>query len=185
MHAPGDFTFLKKDGDDTDVMLKDMYDAVSVSENWDNLKGFVPEDGGFMFSEKPEWFSRIDKAVKYDGHSGSSHAWTIRCIDYIAKHGWENFVTKMSKPDEATKKRLRIMELPYSITEKNNQLKAARERHSKADPADYDTLEYLHKQCYQLAYELELLERELVRLMPPAPAPLQRSMSVAGGSFIE
>jgi hypothetical protein len=53
MNAPGDFSFLKKEGDDTDVMLKDMYDAVTISENWENLNGFVPSDGGFMFSEKP------------------------------------------------------------------------------------------------------------------------------------
>jgi hypothetical protein len=181
MYAPGDFTFLKKDGDDTDVMLKDMYDAVSVSENWENLKGFVPQDGGFMFSEKPEWFSRIDKAVKYTGHSGASHGWTMRCIDYIAKHGWENFVTKMSKPDEATKKRLRILELPFSIAEKKNQLNAWKKRLESVDKTDYDSVQYLQAGVDEHNYEVEQLERELTRLMPPAPAPLQRSMSVAGG----
>jgi hypothetical protein len=165
MIAPGDFSFLKKEGDDTDVMLKDMYDAVTVSENWDKLKSFVPSDGGFMYCDKPEWFSQIDKAVKYDGHSGASHGWTMRCIDYIAKHGWENFVRKMNpNTDQATKNQLRIQELPYSITEKKNQYQAARERHSKANPTDYDTLQHLHKQCYQLAYEVEQLEHELARL---------------------
>ena len=185
MYAPGDFSFFKKDGDDTDVMLKDMYDAVSVSENWENLKGFIPQDGGFMFSEKPEWFSRIDSAVKYDGHSGASHAWTIRCIDYIAKHGWENFMLKMSKPDEATKKRLRIMELPHSIAEKKNQLNAWQDRLEIVDKTNYDAVQRLEQQVYKHNYEVEQLERELKCLMPPAPAPLQRSMSVAGGSFIE
>lgn len=165
MFASGDFSFLKKDGDDSDVMLKDMYDAVTVSENWDNLKGFVPSDGGFMFSEKPEWFSRIDKAVKYDGHSGASHGWTMRCIDYIAKHGWDNFVLKMSNPDEATKKRLRILELPYSIIEKTSQLKAARERLSNINPiVSWPSEDRLRTQVVQIEYELEQLEHELARL---------------------
>jgi hypothetical protein len=80
-----------------------------------------------MFSEKPAWFSLIDKAVKYDGHSGASHGWTMRCIDYIAKHGWENFVAKFSNPDAATKRRLRILELPYSIQEARNNLEECEE----------------------------------------------------------
>lgn len=162
MCAPGDFSFLKKEGDDTDVMLKDMYDAVSVSENWDNLKRFVPGDGGFMFSEKPEWFSRIDKAVKYGGHSGSSHGWTMRCIDYIAKHGWDNFVLKMSNPDGETQKRLRIAELPYSIIEKTSQLNAARLRLSNINPiVSWPAEDRLRSQVVYLERELEQLEREL------------------------
>lgn len=69
--TPGDFSFIKdklsKD------MLEDMYKAVTLSENWANLKGFVPGHGGFMFSEMPVWFLLINKAVKYEGHSGESH----------------------------------------------------------------------------------------------------------------
>jgi len=157
MSAPGDFSFI---GDqDSRFMLKDMYDAVTASENWDNLKGFVPGDGGFMFSEKPSWFSRIDQAVKYDGHSGASHGWTMRCIDYIAKHGWENFTLKMSKPDEATKKRLRKMELPYSIQEARNALEAWERRRNQA--TDQDAKDRLRQRISEAAYEVAKLTAEL------------------------
>jgi len=160
MSAPGDFSFI---GDEnSQFMLKDMYQAVTVSKNWDNLKGFVPGGGGFMFSEMPAWFSRIDQAVKYDGHSGASHGWTMRCIDYIAKHGWENFVMKMSKPDEATKRRLRILELPYSIQEARNEL-AKWESYSNTAP-DADAKSRLRRRISEAAYKVANLKVELREL---------------------
>ena len=160
MIAPGDFSFLKDQM--SEVILKDMYDAVTESENWDNLKRFVPGDGGFMYCNKPEWFSRIDQAVKYDGHSGASHGWTMRCIDYIAKHGWDNFTLKMSKPDEATKRRLRILELPYSIQEARNALEAWEQREHQA--TDQDAKDRLRDRISEAACEVENLEAELRQL---------------------
>ena len=160
MYAAGDFSFMKDES--SEEMLTDMYNAVSVSENWENLKGFVPEDGGFMFSKMPEWFSLINKAVKYDGHSGSSHGWTMRCIDYIAKHGWDNFVAKMTQPDDATRKRLRILELPYCIQEAKNRAESWKRRVGVSD---------LQEQAYMSNYNDELhaikkLEAELEELRP-------------------
>lgn len=155
--APGDFSFIEDQS--SQVMLKDMYDAVTVSENWENLKGFVPGDGGFMFSEKPAWFSLIDKAVNYDGHSGASHGWTMRCIDYIAKHGWENFMLKMSKPDGETQKRLRKMELPYSIQEARNVLEAWKIRLENA--ANADSKERMRERIQEATLKVADLEREL------------------------
>lgn len=162
MCAPGDFSFLKDEM--SRFMLKDMYDAVTVSENWDNLKGFVPSDGGFMFGKMPEWFSAIDEAVKYDGHSGASHGWTMRCIDYIAKHGWDNFVAKMSQPDEATKRRLRILELPYSIQEARNELEAW-EKRIKANPStDENTNRRGRQRISEASYKVAELVVELREL---------------------
>jgi hypothetical protein len=158
MCAPGNFSFLKDEM--SRFMLEDMYKAVTVSENWANLKGFVPGDGGFMFSEMPEWFSRIDQAVKYDGHSGASHGWTMRCMEYIAKHGWDNFVAKMSNPDEATKRRLRILELPYSIQEARKALKEWEEL-IKANPStDEDTKARRHDRTYEAFTKIAELEHE-------------------------
>jgi len=158
MSTPGDFSFIK-DKMSKD-MLEDMYKAVSLSENWGNLKGFVPGDGGFMFSEMPVWFLLINKAVKYEGHSGASHGWTMRCIDYIAKHGWDNFVAKMSNPDEATKRRLRILELPYSIQEARKALKDWEEL-IKANPStDEDTNERRRERTYEAFIEIAKLEHE-------------------------
>jgi hypothetical protein len=159
MCAPGDFSFV---GDENSkVMLKDMYDAVTVSENWANLKGFVPSDGGFMFSAKPEWFSLIDKAVNYGGHSGASYGWTMRCIDYIAKHGWENFMLKMSKPDGETQKRLRKMELPYSIQEAKNELEAWKMRIKENPSTDAATIERGRLRIQEATLKVADLESEL------------------------
>jgi len=128
MTTKGDFSFIKNSKGEEDThttsMLKNMFNAVTVTETWENLREFVPNDGGFMFCENPEWMIRMHKALgDSDGHSGSSYAWTIRWIDYIAKHGWDNFVLKMSNPDAETRKRLRVAELPYAIREAENRVK--------------------------------------------------------------
>lgn len=59
-----------------------------------------------MFSEHPN-LTRIDNAMKYGGHSGSSHGWTMRQMEYIAKHGWTLFefkVREQRRKDDETKK---------------------------------------------------------------------------------
>jgi hypothetical protein len=75
-------------------MLKDADDAISQCELWDWLKNYSPEDGqGFMFTKHPN-LDRINKAMQYSGHSGSSYAWTMRNMEYIAKNGWQAFVNQ-------------------------------------------------------------------------------------------
>ncbi len=72
-------------------MLKDADTAITQCGLWDWLRDYTPEEGkGFMFSSHPN-LTRINEAMKYGGHSGSSHAWTMRQMEYIAKHGWELF----------------------------------------------------------------------------------------------
>ncbi len=59
-------------------------------------KGTVKQ--GFMFSDAPE-LREIDLHMKYGGHSGSSYAWTMRNMEYIAKNGWNAYViSKGIKP---------------------------------------------------------------------------------------
>lgn len=73
------------------AMLQDADNAITTCELWDWLKEYEPEDGkGFMFSEHPN-LTRINNAMKYGGHSGSSYGWTMRQMEYIAKHGWDLF----------------------------------------------------------------------------------------------
>jgi hypothetical protein len=86
----------------------------------------------------------------------------MRCIDYIAKHGWDNFTLKMSKPDEATKRRLRILELPYSIQEARNALEAWEQREHQA--TDQDAKDRLRDRISEAACEVENLEAELRQL---------------------
>jgi len=127
MYTPGDFSFMEDQ--DNIKMLENMFEAITVTETWENLKGFIPGDGGFMFCKKPDWLLQIHKAIgDNDCHSGSSYGWTMRCMNYIAKHTWDNFVLKMSNPDEATKKMLHELELPYKIAEETSILEAWEKR---------------------------------------------------------
>lgn len=72
-------------------MLQDADAAITQCELWGWLRDYTPEDGkGFMFSEHPN-LTRINNAMKYGGHSGSSYGWTMRQMEYIAKHGWDLF----------------------------------------------------------------------------------------------
>ena len=71
-------------------MLQDGDNAITQCGLWDWLRDYTPEDGkGFMFSQHPN-LEKITNAMKY-GHSGSSYAWVMRNMEYIAKHGWTLF----------------------------------------------------------------------------------------------
>lgn len=71
------------------TMLKDAYEAITACDLWEWMKNFTPkEDEGFMFSRN-DTLERINKEMKFDGHSGSSYGWTMRVMEDIAKRGWE------------------------------------------------------------------------------------------------
>jgi hypothetical protein len=72
-------------------MLQDADNAISQCDLWSWLRDYTPEDDkGFMLSSHPN-LERISSAMKYGGHSGSSYGWTMRQMEYIAKHGWTLF----------------------------------------------------------------------------------------------
>jgi hypothetical protein len=80
------------------TMLQDADNAITECGLWDWLQNYTPDEGkGFMFSEHPN-LNKINAAMKYGGHSGSSYAWTMRQMEYIAKHGWTLF--EFSKKNE-------------------------------------------------------------------------------------
>jgi hypothetical protein len=103
---PGDFSFIE-DADSRN-MLDSMYKAVTVTENWENLK-VDPGEGGFMFSSDPrtsQTVGEITDADAYKGHSGSSFGWTIRNMQKIAKSGWKAYYAnhiKKQLEDEVAK----------------------------------------------------------------------------------
>ena len=84
----GDFSFIL-DANER-AMLMDAYNAVKVTESWDKISQ-DPGAGGFMFSNN-EWMNPINAAIKYDGHSGSSYAFTMRSMQYIGANGWDKWV---------------------------------------------------------------------------------------------
>lgn len=91
-YPDGDFSFVT----DPEVknMLSSMYDAVTKTKNWVNLKKAEPGDGGFMFPSDPELrriMQEICTADNYTGHNGGTYAWTVRMMEIIAKSGWAAF----------------------------------------------------------------------------------------------
>lgn len=71
--------------------------AINQCELWEWIRDFDPPQGeGFMFCKTPE-LSRITAAMHEHndnvagGHSGSSFAFVMRLMQYIATHGFAQF----------------------------------------------------------------------------------------------
>ena len=75
------------------IMLKNAYQAITNAEAWDWMKNFQGES--FMFSNDVMIgkISRNMVTLGYDGHSGSSYGWTMRCMEHLAKNGKDAFLT--------------------------------------------------------------------------------------------
>jgi hypothetical protein len=68
---------------------------------WTYLRDNPPSDAtGYMFSDNP-MFSVINGNMQV-GHSGSSYAWTMRNLQYIATHGIDAYIVAAG----ASKKRI-------------------------------------------------------------------------------
>lgn len=92
--VPGDFCFVN-DKHDAE-MLADGYNAITDLNLWNWLENYTPEKGeGFMFSNH-ENITEICNAMKNSG-SGATFSWTMRNMEYIAKHGWETYVDEYKK----------------------------------------------------------------------------------------
>ena len=95
-YSRGDFTFLSSESER--AMLQDAMEAMGrVEGSWEYLaRPDVPSiETGFMFS-KDALLSKIGNEVDKEGkigHSGSSYGWTMRQMEFIAKNGWDAYVT--------------------------------------------------------------------------------------------
>jgi hypothetical protein len=75
------------------TMLKNAHGAITLAEGWDWIRNF--NGHSFMFSNDA-MIGKINKnmvSLGYDGHSGSSYGWTMRCMEYLAKNGKEAFLS--------------------------------------------------------------------------------------------
>lgn len=111
----GDFSFLS-DSASEKLMLEDAFQAMErVEGSWAYLaRPDVPgKANGFMFSKDPmiaKIGNEVDKDGAIVGHSGSSYGWTMRQMEYIAKNGWDAYVTfrleneKKRKEEEKARK---------------------------------------------------------------------------------
>ena len=79
-------------------MMENAYNAITVTERgWDFMKNFSEES--FMYSTNPLVQTISANMVKlgYGEHSGASFGWTMRSMEYLAKHGKEAFFNKFTK----------------------------------------------------------------------------------------
>jgi hypothetical protein len=75
-------------------MVLSAIQAIDQLEVWDELATYSPPvDRGFIWDDS-DFIKKINAKIAelYDGHSGSSYAWTMRQIEYIAKNGVDNYV---------------------------------------------------------------------------------------------
>lgn len=75
-------------------MLVNAWQAITNTETWNFLK--EPNDS-FMFSKDPRiWdITREMEKLGYYGHSGCSFGLTMRVMQYIAKHGEEQYMKEV------------------------------------------------------------------------------------------
>ena len=71
----------------TQEMLKDVYDVVTELELWDWMKSYNPS-GGFMWTPLTKELKQINKAMKYNDHTGATYGLTMRTIRYMAIKDW-------------------------------------------------------------------------------------------------
>ena len=81
------------------TMLQDADNAITKCELWEWLATFNPHAGeGFMFTNHPN-LNKIIVAMKYEGHSGASFAWTMRTMQTVAKIGWTQLAESVAARD--------------------------------------------------------------------------------------
>lgn len=79
------------------IMYETAFNAITQLEMWNYMKNF--DARSFMFSNDEE-IERIYNKIEelgYSGHSGTSFGIIMRKMEYIAKHGLENFEKEYTK----------------------------------------------------------------------------------------
>ena len=94
--AEGDFSFISNNSER--AMLEDAYRVCNSLEGcWEYLaRQDVPPPGeGFIFSRDP-FLKNIGNFIDQDGkigHSALTYGFTMRQMEFIAKKGWDAFVS--------------------------------------------------------------------------------------------
>ena len=91
-YNPGDFSFLADEFDRK--QSADFYQAITKAEAWEFMKQ-DPGEGGFMFSTTWNGEQIHRHMTTLGEHSGASYGLGMRRMQYIAKNGWEAFVSAM------------------------------------------------------------------------------------------
>ncbi len=96
--TPGDFSLVTCSS--SRRYLDDGYKAVSkTNDGWQFLKNnSPPDDKGFMFWGHPMVNKIVDNMETKDEHSGSSMAYVLRNMEFIAVNGWDTWCEKFIPP---------------------------------------------------------------------------------------
>jgi hypothetical protein len=87
--VPGQFLYIN-DANNKE-MLQNAWAAITQLDLWHYMRN---DTDSFMLSRDPEINIITNKMAElaYDGHSGVSFGWTMRQMQYIAKHGEGNYM---------------------------------------------------------------------------------------------
>jgi hypothetical protein len=109
--TPGDFSLVTCFA--SRRYLNDGYQAVTKTDGgWDFLKNnHPPENMGFMFWNNNKVNEIVSNMETKDEHSGSSMAYVLRNMEFIATHGWDSWCEKSLPP--------KIKEGDFSFVENN------------------------------------------------------------------
>ena len=78
--------------------LLNMANAITELNLWNWMKEYNPEKGcGFMYSNHPNIY-KIGGKVDSDGHSGATFGYSMRCMEMIAKEGFDKFKDSCKEP---------------------------------------------------------------------------------------
>ncbi len=85
---PGQFDYINESW--TRDMFINAWQAITITETWDFVK---QEIESFMWSDDPRVKTIYNKMeeIGYMGHSGASFGYTMRTMQYIARHGEKKF----------------------------------------------------------------------------------------------
>ena len=97
LNTPNLFAFIPDH--QTHEFLLSAHQSISICELWDWLRSYEPIHG-FLFDNSSECQQIREQMQKYDinhNHSGSSYAYILREMQYIAKNGYQQYAQEYVK----------------------------------------------------------------------------------------
>lgn len=87
---PGNFDALPL-AENEKILLKDAWRAVSLADKWEWLRDTTILS--FLYKPMPEIELIISNMRMISEHKNDSFSWTLRTMEYIAKHGWLKYAS--------------------------------------------------------------------------------------------
>lgn len=98
--------------------LKDAYDAITTAEKWHEMATF--SEPSFMMA-RGAWLNQVQSHMKLlDHHSGASYGCMMRCMECIARDGWDAYVAGYIREHEEEQARNRREEEEAAVRRRAN-----------------------------------------------------------------